>query len=179
MRFLHLAPFALLLSSFLAHADTLQYTFAPVYGNEPTHTFSFQLPSDPTAPSLVVYAPDDVFAVENVSATADGVPGTFYAVFNFTQTGGGFVLAGSPYGNEPTFSYSLLSGGPLYTGDPSAPTLLPGSFELQELGAPYGGDPGLLTVTDLTTATTPEPSSFLLLGTGLLGVAGMVRRRFA
>ncbi len=32
---------------------------------------------------------------------------------------------------------------------------------------------------EIATAATPEPSSFALLGTGLLGVAGMVRKRFA
>jgi hypothetical protein len=40
------------------------------------------------------------------------------------------------------------------------------------------GNAGALDGT-ITTSQTPEPSSLLLLGTGMLGLAGFVRRRFA
>jgi hypothetical protein len=33
--------------------------------------------------------------------------------------------------------------------------------------------------TNIAAAPTPEPSSFALFGTGLLGVAGVLRRKFA
>jgi hypothetical protein len=50
-----------------------------------------------------------------------------------------------------------------------------------DLFGPSKGDELVtLTITDLTVppSATPEPSSIALLGTGLLGIAGVVKRRF-
>ena len=179
MRLLNLFAAILLASSCAAHADTLQYTFVQAYANQPTHTFSFQLPSNPSLQSLTISAANQAFYLGNVAAVADGVPGTFLAVFVFNQIdphNDGFVLAAGPYSNEPTFSYSDYSGMPLYSGEPFDPMFLTGTFVLQEIGSPYGGALGILTVTDLT-APTPEPSALALLTTGLLGTASLLRRR--
>jgi hypothetical protein len=48
-------------------------------------------------------------------------------------------------------------------------SLAPGTYDLAETDFSYG---------TAATSATPEPSSLLLLGSGLVGLAGMVRRKF-
>ena len=59
---------------------------------------------------------------------------------------------------------------------PAGPVgLFPGSFTL--LGGSEGAAQNILASENFQVVATPEPSTFLLIGTGLSGLAAIVRRR--
>ena len=57
----------------------------------------------------------------------------------------------------------------------------PATFDLttQEVIGSSAGTITSFSASGITNAPTPEPSSLILLGTGVLGAAGMLRRRFS
>ena len=104
----------------------------------------------------------------------------------FEFTGNAFFKQGQTYNVYHDDGVNLYVGGKLVLGDPGVTAPVNSTFTFAGASGNYAIDyiyaNGPVTQADFQTplanTVTPEPSSIALLGSGLLGLAGMVRRRY-
>jgi hypothetical protein len=154
--------------------DTFTYTFD---GN----TFVWQLPSSPTIDPAGVsdvfpfidpagVFPFVSFAILDVPYSENGVaqiPSEF-DFFNTSNSGGFEIITPSLMNPANTF------GAQLYSGMEDAPTFIPGTYQLNN--GTSTGPIGTLVIS-FSSVSAPEPSSLILLGSGLLSLLGFARKK--
>jgi hypothetical protein len=180
MRLKLLAASIVLLASVASHADTLIGSSVAVLYEVPT-TSNVLTDSGPVTvtPGLEIVSPENANLTftsgTQITVTNPGLGPFNPAVFNGFEVD---ILSGATIdsavldpSSDPAFAGATLtiSGDDLFIN-------LQGTC-----GTCGAGDQNL--IVDVTTtnpsAVTPEPSSIALLSTGVLGVAGVIRKRFA
>jgi PEP-CTERM motif len=207
MRIASLSLLALCLAVVPAVAQTDLYDNGPINGTTDAWTInfgyavsdSFTLAGGGNVSGVQFGAwlyPGDVLTSAEVSITSSEFGGTSYfdQVVNFTQGGctsnqfgynvctetgsfGAVSLSAGTYWLNLA-NASVASGDPVFwdenSGASSASESSVGTIPSEAFTILGGGS---TTTTTTSTGTTPEPSSIMLFGSGILGLAGVLRRK--
>jgi hypothetical protein len=174
-----------------AHASTILYTDSGTFtastpsdsfgfsGPSETWAFSFEADTQPTVSNFGMGGFD--FAFSDFSYSLDGSPvsitPTFIRFFS-APNGGGFEVCfnGTTVAScTDGLGTLIFPGSPqMYTGDTSAPELIPGAFTTAAFGVAVSSNGYTESNTTVLATETPEPSMLLPLAAGLLALG--VRR---
>jgi len=142
-----------------------------------TNVFAFSLPSSPTPDQVNQTEGIIQFTMNNVAVNVNGTPANYFiSFFNEFSSGGGLCIDTVDtmcVGNGDILNQS---GPQLFTGSEAIPTFSLGTFSLSNFGPnTFSSDFTL----EITSSEIPEPSSLLMLSTGVLGLVGAVRRKLS
>ena len=144
-------------SNTLANERDATGNFATVFGISPATT-----PTTINHTPFTFLSPDGLFLSTNTGGATFAITGPI----NVSRDDSGFLdISGTGILNLPGF----------------APTLATFSFDSTDSGNNFGSAGSSTFGIDITSegVSTPEPSSFLLFGSGLLSFAGLLRRKLA
>ncbi len=158
------------------------YDFSGSFAHSP---FTFNGTVGTTYTDQLTITSDDTFCLRGCLSPSDNLAVTI-AFTNPSGATGGFGGTGTDYltwlgfVNNSDIDWTTNSQTVTFSDGSSVQLTLPDfTFSGLNDGSISGTEDLKIKVLSGPTAATPEPSSLALLGTGVLGLAGMVRRKYA